>query len=301
MNGLRWTRKHAARMAVVALLASPAGAVSAAEVDMLDCSGLPCISVMSDNAMPLKLLIDTGDAYSVIDINRAKALGLPIVPAKDKSGKPVPGYFFATLKAAKIGEESLGDVKLLAMDIGTDIAKGSFPHADGSIAYTDLKNRLLTLDYRRHRVGLSDASKGVACPAVCGTVSYPTFGRKGPPIVVATGFGVNGQDINVQIDTLYAGTMLIYPTSVAKLGLVSQSASPHVQTFPYTDGSVDMIEGKADNESFAKKTLLANAPLYFATPKVHLPDGMFDGTVGAGLFAGHVVNLDFHANRFWME
>jgi Aspartyl protease len=301
MNSTRWTRKHAARMIVAVFLAAPVGAAAAAEVDMLDCSGLPCISVMSENATPLKMLIDTGDAYSVLDINRAKALGLPIVPAKDGSGKPVPGYFFATLKGVKVGQETLGDVKLLAMDIGKDIAAGSFPRADGSIAYTDLKNRLLTLDYRRHRVALSDATTGVACPSVCGAVSYPTFGRKGPPIVVATGFGVNGQDVNVQIDTLYAGTMLIYPTSVSRLGLSSQSTSPRVRTFPYTDGSVDMIEGNAADESFGKKTLLANAPLYFATPKVHLPDGMFDGTVGGGLFAGHVINIDFHANRFWMD
>ena len=47
--------------------------------------------------------------------------------------------------------------------------------------------------------------------------------------------------------------------------------------------------------------LLANAPLYFATPKVHAPDGMFDGTVGAALFAGHVVIFDFRANRFRLE
>jgi hypothetical protein len=110
-----------------------------------------------------------------------------------------------------------------------------------------------------------------------------------------------GQHVSVQIDTLYSGTMLIYPTSVAKLGLAAQATSPRVQNFPYTDGGVDMIEGSAIQESFGKKILLANAPLYFATPKVHVPDGMFDGTVGAALFAGHVVNLDFHANRFWLE
>lgn len=51
----------------------------------------------------------------------------------------------------------------------------------------------------------------------------------------------------------------------------------------------------------ARKCCLANAPLYFATPKVHAPDGMFDGTVGAGLFAGHVLTFDFHANRFTMK
>jgi hypothetical protein len=150
-------------------------------------------------------------------------------------------------------------------------------------------------------VGLADATASASCPASCGAITYPTFGHRGPPIVVTTGFRVNGKDVNVQVDTLYSGTMLIYPTSVDKLGLKSEAASTHVDRFSYTDGGVDMIHGHAADESFGTKTLLADAPLYFATPKVHVPDGMFDGTVGAALFAGHVVNLDFGANRFWME
>jgi hypothetical protein len=53
--------------------------------------------------------------------------------------------------------------------------------------------------------------------------------------------------------------------------------------------------------SFVGKDLASDAPLYFATPQVHLPDGMFDGTVGVELFTGHSVTFDFHANRFWIS
>jgi hypothetical protein len=274
-------------------------AAQAGEVEMLDCSGLPCVTIQAPGGAPLKLLIDTGDATSVLDANKAKAMGLAIEPAKDKSGKPVPGYFMATLKDARLGKDALGDIKFLTVDLGKDITAGTFPRSDGSIAYTALKGKLLTLDYKRHIVGLADAT--APCPAACGTIAYPTFGHRGPPIVVTTGFRVNGKDVNVQVDTLYSGTMLIYPTSVDKLGLKSEATSTRVDNFPYTDGGVDMIHGRAADESFGAKTLLANAPLYFATPKVHVPDGMFDGTVGAALFAGHVVNLDFRGNRFWLE
>jgi hypothetical protein len=62
-----------------------------------------------------------------------------------------------------------------------------------------------------------------------------------------------------------------------------------------------MKESTASKESFENQLLRKNATLYFATPKVHLPDGMFDGTVGNELFLGHVLTLDFHANRFWMS
>jgi hypothetical protein len=274
----------------------------AAEVPMQDCSGFPCIEVRADGIAPLRMAIDTGDANSLLDLAQAKALGLSVepTPVTDSSGKPIPGYFLATLKNVRVGQEPLGDVKFLAVDLSKDIGAGHFPRANGSIAYTDLKGKLLTLDYKRHVVGVADAT-AVACPATCGAITYPTFGHRGPPIVVTTGFRMNDKDVSVQVDTLYAGTMLIYPTSVDKLGLKSEAASTHVDNFPYTDGGVDMIRGQAAAESFGTKTLLANAPLYFATPKVHAPDGMFDGTVGAALFAGHVVSLDFRANRFWME
>jgi hypothetical protein len=276
-------------------------AAQAGQVDMLDCSGLPCITVQASGGTSLKLMIDTGDATSVLDANKAKAMGLAIEPAKDKSGKPVPGYFMAILKDARLGKEALGDIKFLTLNLSKDIAAGTFPRSDGSIAYTALKGKLLTLDYKRHIVGLADATASASCPASCGAITYPTFGHRGPPIVVTTGFRVNGKDVNVQVDTLYSGTMLIYPTSVDKLDLSSEAATTRVDRFPYTDGGVDMVHGQAAAESFGSKTLLADAPLYFATPKVHVPDGMFDGTVGAALFAGHVVNLDFGANRFWME
>jgi hypothetical protein len=134
-----------------------------------------------------------------------------------------------------------------------------------------------------------------------GVLTYPTFGQSGPAIVATTGFQVNGQPITVQVDTLYGGTLLIYPTSVAKLGLTAQANSSRIRKFPFTDGGVDMIEGKANAESFGAARLANDAPLYFATPQVHLPDGMFDGTVGIELFTGRSVTFDFHANRFWIS
>jgi hypothetical protein len=105
----------------------------------------------------------------------------------------------------------------------------------------------------------------------------------------------------VQVDTLYSGTLLIYATSIEKLHLEPQAVSKDLQHFPYTDGGVDMLESKGREESFGTLNLLRDAPLYFPTPKVHQPDGLFDGTVGAALLAGHEVTFDFVANAFWVQ
>jgi hypothetical protein len=174
------------------------------------------------------------------------------------------------------------------------------PSADGLLSYTAFGERLLRLDYKTRRVELSDVlTQEVACPSDCGTMTNPTFGKAGPPIVASTGFRVNGKPLLVQIDTLYAGTLLIYPTSVDKLGLRAKQKSKTTRKFAFTDGGVDMIQSHVASEGFGALTLARNCPVYFATAKVHLPDGMFDGTVGHELFTGHVLTFDFHDHRFW--
>ena len=280
------------------LLNAGAHAAVPSAVELQACSGLPCATFQTAGPTAFKLLIDTGNAQSVLDLNRAKALGVALAPYHSKSGEAVPGYQVGTLKGLTLGNESLGDVKFLVVDLQKDIDKGDFPSADGTLSYRDLKDRTLTLDFRKHRIGVSSAAAApVGCATNCGALSYPTFGSKGPPIVASTGFSVNGIAVTVQVDTLYSGTMLIYPTSVAKAGLVDQSLSKRMRKFPFTDGGVEMAESTVDKEAFGSKELLTHAPVYFATPEVHLPDGLFDGTVGVGLFKDRVVTFDFRANR----
>jgi hypothetical protein len=292
-------------MAVAVGSVSPLRAqAAAAGVPLLSCSGMPCIDITGAGGKHLKMLIDTGNVNSVLDSTVAQAAGISLKPVNGPDGKPYPGYATGTITNVRIGDAPLGDIHMLVMALQPSIHDGTMPAADGTLAYTAFKNRVLTIDYQHHRVNVSHAPEADApkpdapCPQSCGAITLPTFGKEGPPIVVTTGFQLNGKPVTVQVDTLYEGTMLIYPTSVDKLGLTGQQSSTRTRNFPFTDGGVPMIEGTASQESFQDKLLRSNAPLYFATPKVHLPDGMFDGTVGNALFLGHVLTLDFHANRF---
>jgi Aspartyl protease len=290
-------------MAVAVAGGAPLSAQSAATgVPLLECSGLPCVDVTVAGGKHLKMLIDTGNVNSVLDRTIAEGMGITLQPVNGSDGKPYPGYASGTIPNVRVGDVALGDIKMLVVNLKSSIDKGVMPAADGALAYTAFKDRVLTIDYKNHRVNVSGVLKAAApCPQSCGTITNPTFGKQGPPIVVTTGFQLNGKPLTMQIDTLYEGTMLIYPTSVDKLGLTGQQSSAKIRTFPFTDGGVPMKESTASKESFENQLLRKNATLYFATPKVHLPDGMFDGTVGNELFLGHVLTLDFHANRFWMS
>ena len=290
-------------MAVAVAGGAPLSAQTAATgVPLLECSGLPCVDVTVAGGKHLKMLIDTGNVNSVLDRTIAEGIGIILQPVKGPDGKPYPGYASGTIPNIRVGDVALGDIKMLVVNLKSSIDKGVMPAADGALAYTAFKDRVLTTDYKNHRVNVSGVLKAAApCPQSCGTITNPTFGKQGPPIVVTTGFQLNGKPLTMQIDTLYEGTMLIYPTSVDKLGLAGQQSSAKTRMFPFTDGGVPMMESTATKESFENQLLRKNATLYFATPKVHLPDGMFDGTVGNELFLGHVLTLDFHGNRFWMS
>lgn len=297
LAGLTWCAPAQARQADLA------------GTTMLECSGLPCVELTSAGGRKLRMLIDTGNVRSILDAGAAQELGLELRPFIGRDGKPRAGFQVATLEDCVLGERSLGAVEVLVMDLQPDIKAGTQPVADGSLAYTAFTDRALRLDYRRHRVEVSEPfaqesgpiTQERPCRKDCGTITTPTFGKQGPPIVVTTGFRVNGRPITAQIDTLYTGTLLIYPTSVAKLGLDGEAKSPKQRTFAFTDGGVKMVEGTADTEGFNQVVLQRHGHVYFATAEVHLPDGMFDGTVGHELFTGHVLTLDFHSHLFWIS
>lgn len=270
---------------------------------MLSCSGLPCVDVALSNGKHLRMLVDLGDSHSVVDSTVAKSLGLTVTPAQvaDSQGNHHSSYGQATLDGAKLGDASLGSIQVLVMDLAPMIQKNQMPQADGSLAYSAFKDRLVQLDYKHKMVRVSDPlTEQIKCPGFCGDITMPTFGNKGPHVLVTTGFSVNGKPIVAQVDPLFSGTMLIYPGSIEKLGLLTASGVNAKQFFPFTDGGVSMLEGRAASEAFGPKSLAHNAGLFFATPQVHVPDGLFDGTVGAGLLNGHIVNFDLHGNHFWL-
>jgi hypothetical protein len=267
---------------------------------MLDCSGLPCVEATLPNGKHLRLLIDTGNVNSTLDASVARELGLEVSAVNGPDGKPVSSYGRGHLSGVKLGDIPLGDVKLLVMDLATYIKRDRMPASDGSLAYTAFKDRILMLGYASHRVGVSEVlAEDVPCRTSCGTLTTPTFGKHGPPIVVSTGFFLNDQPVAAQIDTLFTGTMLIYPTSIQKLGLGAEASSSQKQFFKYTDDGVEMRVAKSKFEAFEKTVILKDAPVYFATPEVHLPDGMFDATVGHAFFGGTTLWLDFHNMKSW--
>lgn len=278
-----------------------AGLPSFDHAKLLMCSGLPCVDAVVEGRH-LRLGVDTGNPNSILDVKVAEAAGLSLQPVNGADGKPFPGFQKAIVNNVAVGGVVFKEIRFLVFDLSPAIHAKTFPGVDGTIGYGAFKDRALQLDYPAGVFSVSQPlATSVVCPAVCGDISLITFGHRGPPIVTTTGFTVNGKPISVQVDTMFTGSLLVFPTSVEKLDLTAEAQSKKSEYFAFTDEGVDMFRAEAKRVGFGSKKLAANAPLYFAGPKVHLPDGLFDGTVGAELLGSHKVTFDFHDNKFWLD
>jgi hypothetical protein len=196
----------------------------------------------------------------------------------------------------RIGDLTLTHVLAIGMDLSEMISQKQMPHVAGTLAYPAFKDRILQLDFVAHTLRVSDVLTAPAkCTGACDTMSLITFGKDGPPIVVADGFEINGERVSAQVDTMYTGSLLVYTVSIGKLSLSGAARTPDVRLFPLTDGGVNMRVAEAQQESFNDLVLAkAGAKVYFPTETVHEPDGLFDATVGLELLRDAILTLNFH-------
>lgn len=277
-----------------------------AEIPMLDCSGLPCVDMTIGGGKTLRLLIDTGEINSYIDSKVAQSLGLELHALNAADGTAVSEVQQTVAPGAKLGDLPMGDFPFMVLDTTPQPNKPGqeaqpLP-GDGALTFSAFKNRLLELDYAKRVIRVSEPQDAAQpCPHDCSELVVKRFGRFGPVTLTAGGFAVNGQPINVQIDTLFTGTMLIYPTSVEKLGLKKDAKAKHKDFFPFTQGGLKLARADGATESFRGVQLMQDAPLYFLTSDEPSPSVQFDGVVGDALLNRGLVSFDFKSMHMWIE
>lgn len=265
------------------------------EVPLLDCKGTPCIEVRVGDGDPLKFGIDTGNVDSIVDNKVVKSADLKPLHPPMPGGAPME-LVPTQIPTLHIGSMAMTDVAAFGMDLTEMINQNQMPEVAGTLAYPAFKDRIIQLDFVANKFRISDVlTSPVKCFGKCDTISLITFGKEGPPIVVADGFEINTQKVSAQIDTMYTGSVLVYTASIEKLSLSGAASTTDTRMFPLTDGGVDMRVADASQEGFQGLILAREgAKVYFPTEAVHEPDGLFDATVGLELFRDAILTLDFH-------
>jgi hypothetical protein len=274
---------------------SPSGVKFLTEVPLLDCKGTPCIEARIGDGAPLKFVIDTGNVDSVIDTKIMKSADLKPLHPPLPGGAPIE-LIPTQIPTLHIGSMAITQVAAAGMDLTEMINQNQMPDVAGTLAYPAFKDRIIQLDFVANKFRISDVLKSpVKCVGKCDTISLITFGKEGPPIVVADGFEINTVKVTAQIDTMYTGSMLVYTASIDKLSLTGANSTTDTRMFPLTDGGADMRVADAQQEGFQGLILAKEgAKVYFPTEAVHEPDALFDATVGLELFRDTILTLDFH-------
>lgn len=283
----------AATPLVTSLCAAETAPQFAAVVPFHDCSGMICFQAGIDGGPPRTLVLDTGDTDSFMLADAAKSMAWQTTPVL-RDGKPLPDFQDGGRHVLMLGKASLPVEFAVAGP--ANFGPAPLP-ADGTLAYTAFKDRVLQIDYPHHLLRISaPVAAGTVAAHSTGTLQLIHFGHYGPPIVVGGPFTVDGHPVHAQIDTMYTGTMVVYDAALAGLDLHKQGTP---KLFQYTDSGVEMLASTARSLGFADRRLLGTNPtVYFVGSgknPVHQPDGLFEATVGNPLFAHSVVTMDFHA------
>ncbi len=266
------------------------------------CAGMICIPVTLADGKSHLLLLDTGNVNSWLLAETARANGLKPEPI-EQDGKALPGLFrLGEQKVSLQGQELSGRFLALSRQQTGELPAG----VEGALAYPLFKDRILQIDYA-HLVIRLLASQAPTAATTGSPLQLITFGKQGPPIVVGSGFRVDGRALSAQIDTCYTGTLVVYTQAIDRLGLGRAAAEGRSRPkyFPYTDGGVNMNEATVESIGFGSYVLAPRpAPVYFPGESgnpVHEPGGLFEATVGNALFVHSVLTLDFHSMRISVE
>lgn len=173
----------------------------------------------------LYVLLDTGVDPSVIDLGRAKALGLPMQAGLGGEASGEGGgsshVFPATIKALAIDGKAWGDVDALAMDM-VGLSKQYGKTLDGILGYSFLVDKTVVIDYPASTVTFYKGSHPVAAEMKQCKLHYATplvFAGADDRIPVLPDFRFGEVKAKVSLDTGSNRGVSLFPAGLELQGV----------------------------------------------------------------------------------
>jgi len=174
---------------------------------------------------PLYVLLDTGVDPSVIDLQRAKALGLPMQKGQGGEatgeGNGSAHVFPATIKMLAIDGHAWGDVDALAMDMA-GLSKSYGKTLDGVLGYSFLSGKTVVIDYPSSNVTFYKGSHPVAATMKQCKLHYATplvFAGADDRIPVLPDFRFGESKAKISLDTGSNRGVSLFPAGLELKGV----------------------------------------------------------------------------------
>ena len=262
------------------------------------------LPVRVNGSRPLQFLLDTGDKFAIIDLDRARELGLSlkgeirvggagsqVIPASrvQNSSFTIPGLegFSQPIKLAL-------PLKSFAAILGQDI--------DGIIGHDFIKEFVLELDYQARQIKLHDQNNFVYTGV--GESVPIQIDASGHPIIEAEMTPVGGEPIKGKflLDIGSDASFALYSPFVAEHNLLG----PQLKTIRALGavGAGGEVTGRFGRVAQLKigKFRLANPITFFSQDKAGtFADKETQGNIGEQILSKFKVFLDYAHNRIILE
>jgi predicted aspartyl protease len=255
------------------------------------------LAVRIAGAGPYNVLVDTGVDPSVIDLELARSLRLPLDSLGRTSGSGggsgAVSVFPSQMRRVQIDGFEIDSIDAVAVNLAGLSKRLGMP-LHGILGYSFFKGRIVEIDYPRRMMRLHDAAVPKRPRAV--TMSFVLRPNDIIPLVP---INVNGSSATVSLDTGSGRVLEIYPEAIDKLRLASALAVAQPIELMGARGEFTAKVSKGDSLRFGSVEL-KNFEVTFSNRSAQTHAGR-DGNLGNGALEHSVLTLDYVNNWITVE
>ena len=266
--------------------------------------GVIILDVDYGGTRPAKVALDTGDADSLLDLEAARVIGLPLDMKELKSagsGEGAVTFYKTDPPRARLGAAEFPGKGLIVMPISKNLLADAGIRCEGTLGYEFFKDRVVQIDYPGRKLRLyAAAPKGDSRGAAEGAdlpIQWRQYHSRSPQLITTDQLHIGDHAIPAQIDTCFAHGLILFTTKL-----------PWLETRPTSDvGAVHYEEATLQPATVLAPIALGNLRFktnpvaYLARSDAHVPETDIAAVIGNRFFEAGVLTLDFRTGRLTAE
>ena len=247
-------------------------------------------------ARAARLVLDTGNPSSAIDLDAARSFGLALDETTKKkmgAGPDAPEYYPLTLARVRLGSETFTNCVFAAAPLSATIADAYGFTCDGTLGYGVFKGRVLQIDFPARKLRLLDSSPAAPSSTAAAPIVWRPYQKGTPPLVTVDGLRIGSRTVPAQVDTFFLGSLILFSDKLA--GLETPGAKD-VSGLYFEQAKLPAARLK-EAVVLGGATYPAGQPVYVAGKGAHLPQTEIAAVLGNAFFQDSVLTLDFQSDR----
>ena len=243
-----------------------------------------------------KLVLDTGNPSSTIDLDAARGFGLTLDESKKRkmgAGPEAPEYYPLALGHVRLGSETFTDCVFVAAPLSKTITDEYGFECDGTLGYGVIKGRVLQIDYPPRELRLLGSAPAATASAPAAPIVWRPFQKGTPPLVTVDRLRIGSRAVPAQVDTFFTGSLILFSGKLAGLETPGDKGVPET----YFEGAKLPAARLRDAVTLGGAAYPGGQPVYVAGNRARNPQTEIAAVLGNTFFQNSVLTLDFQKEQ----